>query len=358
MANLSRATLPEEFYDITSAQLLLQPEPQYFHAQLAKQAIAAELSVGQIGLPGRGPSSQGADYASVNDGRLMLSDPIYSEAIMAIANLGAAPGHTIRMNRPRFTDSTYTQAAREITGSTSISTTPLDVGSEQVACTIKRFAGPMGASVVQPYGIDEFDSTMSVHKLAAMVGLHMKRDYDKWLDACLVALYAICSTTVYPTGMTADNDATTQDAFPLDIETLFRAEETLDSANIPVFGNGRRACVLHPRQWREVKSDSQYVRLVEFHKDVNPMFQSYVGSVGRLDMFVSNTLTTASNSSSKTIYRGQVFGPGKVGLGVGKLPRVLSSTDDNYSLQSKAIWCADMGMVNLDQRFGVLVSST
>ncbi len=353
-----RTSLPEEFFDITSAQLLLQPEPQYFHAQLAKQAIAADLSVGQLGLPGRGPSSQGAEYASASDGRLMLSDPIYSEAIMAVAQLGNAPGHTIRMNRPRFTDSTYTQAAREISSGSTISTTPLDVGSEQVACTIKRFAGPMGASVVQPYGIDEFDSRMSVHKLASIVGLHLKRDYDKWLDACLVALYAVCSTTVYPEGMTADADATTQDAFPLTIETLFRAEETLDSANIPVFGNGRRACVLHPRQWREIKSDSQFARLVEFHKEVNPMFQSYVGTVGRLDMFVSNTLTTATVNTDKIVYRGQCFGPGKVGLGVGALPRVLSSTDDSYGMQSKVIWSADMGMVNLDQRFGVLLSST
>ncbi len=355
---VSRTSLPEEFYDITSARLLTEPEPQYLHAQLAKMAIAADLQVGQMGLPGRGPSSQGAEYASINDGRFAISDPIYGEAVMAITELGKAPGHTIRMNRPRFTDSTYTEAAREITGQTSISTTPLDVGSSQVACTIKRFAGPYGASAVQPYAIDEFDSKLSIHKLAAIVGLHMKRDYDKWLDAIMCALYAVCDTTVYPTGMTADADATTQDAFPLDLETLFRVEESLDNAKIPVFGNGRRVCILHPRQIRELKSDSQFTQLVKFHKEVNPIFSSYAGTLGRLDMFVSSTLTTATVNTDKIVYRGQAFGPGKVGLGVGALPRVLSSTDDNYGLQSKVIWCADLGAVNLDSRFGVLVSST
>lgn len=362
MAVITRASLPEEFFDITSAQLLLQPEPQYLHAQLAKMAIASDLATpGAIGfMPGRTAGSDGAPYAMPNDGRLVLSDPIYGEAISAIVGLGQAPGHTIRMNRPRFTDSTYTEASREVTSGSTISVVPLDVGSEQVACTIKRFAGPYDGtnSRVAPYALDEFDAKMSVHKLAAMIGLHLKRDFDKWLDAVLVALYATVSTTVRPVGTTADNDATTADAFPLDVNTLFRVEETLDTANIPVFANGRRACILHPRQIRELKDDSQFGRYAQYDKAMNPLFTSYVATVGKLDVFVSNTLTTSSNSSSITIYRGQAFGPGKVGMGVGQMPRVLHSSDDNYGLQAKVIWEFEAGFVNLDQRFGVLVSST
>jgi hypothetical protein len=359
MAVITRASLPEEFYDITSAQLLLQPEPQYLHAQLAKMAVASDLAVpGSVGLPGRDAGAQGAAYASPSDGRLMLSDPIMGAAITAIVGLGSAPGHTIRMNRPKFTNSTYTEASREVASGSTISTTPLDLDSEQVAVTIKRFAGPYGTANVQPYALDEFDAKMSVHKLAGMIGLHLKRDFDRWLDAALVALYAVCDDTVRPVGMTNDDSASTADAFPLDVNTLFRAEETLDTDNIPAFANGRRACVLHPRQLRELKDDAQFGRYAQYDKNVNPLFQSYVTSIGNLDIFKSNTLTTSTNSSSVVVYRGQVFGPGKVGLGVGQMPRVLHSTDDNYGLQAKIIWEFEAGLVNLDNRFGCLVSST
>jgi N4-gp56 family major capsid protein len=357
MAVIQRASLPEEFYDITSAKLLKQPEPQYLHAMLAKMAIVADLQVSALGMPGRGPSGQGAEYTQAGDDRYNFSDPIMSEAIMAIVGLGTAPGHTIRMNRPKFTDTTYTQASREVATASTISTVPVDVSSEQVAVTVKRFAGPYDQTNarVAPYAIDEFDSKMSIHKLASIVGTHMKRDFDKWLDAVLVALFDIVASgnTLYPTGMTADNDSTQANSFPMDFDLLSRAEQKLDELNIPVFGNGRRIAIVTPRQAQQLKNDSQFARYVMFHKDVNPIFTSYIGSVGNLDILKSNTLTTSSNSSSVSINYAQVFGPGKVGLGVGEMPRVLASSDDNYGLQSKNIWEFEAGFVNLDSRFGL-----
>jgi hypothetical protein len=83
MSNISRATLPQEFYDITSASLLLQPEPQYLHALLAKSAFDAEISAMNIGLqiPGRDFPTSGAAYADIDAARLNLSDTILSPAI-------------------------------------------------------------------------------------------------------------------------------------------------------------------------------------------------------------------------------------------------------------------------------------
>ena len=44
MALISRATLPSEFFDRTSAMMLVQPEPQYLYAQLVFMAdLQAEL---------------------------------------------------------------------------------------------------------------------------------------------------------------------------------------------------------------------------------------------------------------------------------------------------------------------------
>ena len=44
MPAITRATLPAEFYDRTSAMMLIQPEPQYLYAQLVYMAdVQAEL---------------------------------------------------------------------------------------------------------------------------------------------------------------------------------------------------------------------------------------------------------------------------------------------------------------------------
>ncbi len=364
MSVITRANLPEEFFDITSAQLLKQPEPMYLHAMLAKAAVARDLvTPGSLGfMAGRTAGGQGAEYAQIGDGRLMLDDGIMSEAIHAVVGLGTAPGHTIKMNRPKFTDTTYTELSREVTSGATISTTPVDVGSEQAAITCKRFAGPYDSvnSRVAPFAIDEFDAKMSIHKLAGIVGLHLKRDFDKWLDTVLVLLYDTVASgnTLYPTGMTADNDSTVAGDYPMDINLLFRAELKLDELNVPVFANGRRVAVLTPRQCQQLKDDSQFAKYVEFHKDVNPMFKSYVGSVGNLDLHKSNTLRKVANSSTVDIHYGQCFGPGKVGMGVGEMPRVLNSTDDNYGLQQKVIWEFEAGFANLDSRFGLSVRSS
>lgn len=362
MSVITRASLPEEFFDITSAQLLKQPEPQYLHAMLAKAAVARDLvTPGALGfMAGRTAGAQGADYAQPGDSRLMLDDGIMSEAITAVVGLGTAPGHTIRLNRPKFTDSTYTEAAREVTSGSTISTTPLDVGSEQAAITCKRFAGPMGSSNVQPYAIDEFDAKMSIHKLAGIVGLHLKRDFDKWLDSVLVLIFdsVASGNTLYPTGMSADNDSASAGDYPMDVNLLFRSELKLDELNVPMFANGRRVCVLTPRQCQQLKDDSQFARYVEFHKDVNPMFKSYIGTVGNLDIHKSNTLRKVANTNTIDIHYGQCFGPGKVGMGVGEMPRVLNSTDDNYGLQQKVIWEFEAGFCNLDSRFGLSVRSS
>ena len=361
---IMRATLPEEFYDITSAALLVQPEPQYLHAQLAKLALGASLdmSSGGLGLPGRLVGAQGAPYSSVESDRFQFSDPIYSEAVHVVTELGRKPGHTIRMNRPSFASTTYTQASREVPAGTSISTTPVDLSSEQVAITLKRFAGPYSssASAVAPYGVDRFDATMSIHSLAAMVGKNLKQDFDKFLDATMVALFDSVDTAniIRPTGFTANDDSTVAGDAPMDFNVLARVESTLDTANIPVFANGRRACVLHPRQIQQLKDDAQFARYVEYHKDVNPIFKSYVGTCGNLDIFKSTTLTTASNSSSVTLYYGQAFGPGKVGLGMSRMPEVVPSTSDNYGEQALVIWLTYAGFVNLDNRFGCSIRTS
>lgn len=364
MPFVSRASLPQEFFDITSSMLLIQPEPQYFHAQLAKMALNAELNsaLPGLGMPGRDAiGANGENYAALADSQLVLDDPIMGEAIKVVAELGKAPGHTVRINRPAFANTTYTQASREVSNGSSISTTPIDVSSEQVSLTLRRFAGPYDSanSRVAPFGVDRFDASMSLHKLASIVGLHLKRDFDRWLDTVMVSLFASGSSTVRPSGFAADNDSLVAGDAPFDFDTLSRAAKALDEANVPVFANGKRVMVLHPNQIYQLKNDPQFSRYAESQAPVNPVLQkTYFKSVAGFDIFQSNTLSTASNSSSVTIYRGQAFGPGMVGVGAGMLPEVRFSTSDNYGEQALVIWLAYMGFTTLDNRFGVLVSTS
>lgn len=359
---ISRSTLPAEFFDITSDMLLLQPEPQYFHGALIKGAMAASLAEpGDVGIAGRLMGGSGAPYANAADSRLLLEQrAMASEAVQFVTELGKAPGHTVRMNRPVFANTTYTEASRTIPVGTTISTTPITVSSEQVAITLQRFGGPYDSdnSVVAPIGIDKFDASVALHKLVSVRGMHLVRDFDRFIDAVGVALFGNTSSTLYPTGMSTDNTPAVAGDYPFDYELLTRIERTLDEANIPMFANGKRKLVVHPRQLAQLKNDSQFQRLAVFNTSQNPLTTSYVGECGNLDIYKSNTLATASNSNSITIYRAQAFGPGMVGVGLGRKPEAVASSADNYGENSLAIWLMYAGFVTLDSRFGVTVTTS
>jgi hypothetical protein len=361
MGLINRASLPAEFLDLTSARLLKQPEPQYLYAQLWKMALAKSLSVpGQLGLAGRGIGSSGDGVDSAESHRLMFEDPVFGAAIANVAELGKPKvGHTVRLNRPYFANSAYAETDREIPSGSSISTTPLDLSSEQVTITLKRYGGPRGASEVQPYGLDRFDASVALHSLVDMVGEHMKRDFDKTIDTFMVNLLDLASTVVRPKGFSADADFTTQDAGPMDYEMLTRITQEMDEDGIPVFPNGRRVAVLTPRQIASLANDADWQRLSVFDKPANPLLSKmYFKSTETLDIFKSMTLDTDTNASSVTVHKGHAFGPGVIGSGVGDLPRVAFSTDDNYGETAKVVWLMYAGFKLLDNRFVVSVRTS
>jgi hypothetical protein len=314
-----------------------------------------------LGMAGRTVGEQGDPYKSEDADRLMLADPIFGEAITVVPELGKAPGHTIRLNRPKFTDSTYTEASREVASGATISTTPIDLSSEQATITLKRFAGPFSGSAPAPYGVDRFDAKLSLHKIASMVGTHLKRDFDKTLDTIVRTLLETVQSAniIRPAGFAADNDSILAGDAPMDFDTISRVEKTLDEGNIPTFANGRRILVCDATQLQQLKNDSQFARYAELHAPINPVLaQSYFRTVGGLDIFKSTTLGTNTNASSVTIHKGIAFGPGKVGAGVGEMPRVAYSSSDNYGEQALVIWLAYMGLANLDDRFGCSVRTS
>jgi hypothetical protein len=371
----NRLTLPEEYFDITSSLILRAPEPQYPYAVLWKMAFkkGLERRAGGIGLlPGRLAGGHGAPFPDVQQFESKLDDPILSEAFMVIPD-EAKVGHTVRMNRPRFPNTTYTQVVREVTRQT-ISTTPISIASEQVAVTIKQWAGPYDNvnSRVAPFGLDAFDASRAVHDLALETGTHLQRDFDRTIDSFISNLIDLCDPlisrtssttgTVYAsTAISADNSYTTAGSGPMSYDMLIRGIENLRLQNIPPFADGRYCCVLGPTECAELAADDEWQRQSVFVPQANPLIAAaYQKSIQGVNVYLSNTLNTYSNSSSVNVRRNHMFGPGVLGGivvpvsgqgGVG--PRVQASTSDNYGLQALVIWVLEAGFQIFDSRFGV-----
>lgn len=358
MASTSRATLPQEFFDITSAMLLVQPEPQYLYASWWKAALGAALDVnGPLGLaiPNRQFGQNGAAYTPIERDRLMMADPIMSNIWRTVPELGKGPGHTVRINRPAFANTTYTQASREVPAGSSISTTGQAVSSEQTAITLKRFVGPYNSalSAPGPLAIERFDSSVSLHSQSQIHGLTLKRDFDRTIDSFAVALMDAAATIIRPTGFSADTDFLTTNSGPMDFDTLTRTEQSLDDASIPTFADGKRIMVLRPAQTQQISGDAQFARFAEFHPSINPVLApDYWKSCGGFHIFKSATLTQDTTTvSGVTINRGHAFGPMSLGSGVGRLPETTYATDDNYGETAKVIWVTYAGFQLLDNRF-------
>src|SRR3954468_8460362 len=139
----SRVTIPENFYDRTTAELLKQPEPQYPLAMLFLAAIGASLPMPMgIGLDGRQVPQAGAAYASPDRDRLQLAQALPAALFALGIDFNKTPGDTVRINRPAFANTTYTAASRKIASGQTISTTPIEIGSEQTHLQLAKYAGP------------------------------------------------------------------------------------------------------------------------------------------------------------------------------------------------------------------------
>jgi hypothetical protein len=376
MATINRASIPEEFFDVTSARMLVAPLPQFVFAILAKLALGNALGVAptQAGItPQRAvPVTGGLVQGYQAGARLMLAspDPQVAQVVMTVAEIGKAPGHTVRLNRPRYGSGGFTLAAREITSGTQISTTPIDITSEQVTLTIKRYGGPYDAVVqnaVAPFLVDKFDSSMALHSLVDLVALNFQYDFDKWLDTVISTLISNGSTAVLPNGFSSVNASSQQGDMPMDIDTLFRGVETLKGVvtssplNIPVFPNGRYRGVFSPTQMRQIKDDPQAAQYIRYDAKANPVTGlggAYQGSIAGCDLYESTTVQVTANTNAINVATGVMFGPGMLGQGWGRLPQVMASTADNYGEHALLVWLAYAAFNIMDSRFALQLFSS
>lgn len=369
---IGRLTLASEFYDMTSPKMLLPPEPQYFWANLLFAGMsAAELRKG-AGAPfgtfaGRQVPTSGADVPDIMRLDANWGAPgIASEAIV-VEDFQSQPGHTVRMNRMVFADTTYTETSRDVTRAT-IGTTGVDVSGEQVEMTIKRYAGPLiaAAGAVGPHIIEEFDAKrLPVHDLSARVSVHLRRDRMKFVDSVLATKYCTSASSAryaipgdFSNALTTDNSAfVTQGDRPMDVETIIRAEQIAITNSIPTFSNGRYACVLSPIQYRQLRTSSQWNKQSVFDPTKNVLSSRYVGTISNTDVFVSSTNTTTTANSTITVQLGVLMGPGAVGYAMAMPCEVRPDDATNYGQRIAVVWMADEAFATLDNRFLVSLRS-
>lgn len=353
MASFSRASVPAEFYDKTDDALLVAPEPQYLYGMMYLSSLGLSLNPeASMGLPFQNRAIQGvgAAYTAADRDRLMLSNPMLNDVMATKVDFNAAPGSTIRINRPVFANTTYTESSRRIATGSSISTTPTTIGSQQTNLQLFRYGGPYDTtnSRVAPYAIEAFDANMGVHNAVRMHGTHLIRDFHRFVDAVNVSLLDLAATTVYPNGMTANNDATSVGSYKFTLDQVNNVEQQMDTANLPTFADGFRALVLTPVQIQQLQADKMYQTASQFFPEYNILFPQYVKSVGKFHIFKSTTNTISANSSSVNIHYGHAIAPGALLGGMGRRPHTMPASDDNYGETVKILWIADLafGLAN------------
>lgn len=361
MSTIDRASLPQEFFDITSSRLLIQPEPDYLYAKLWVDALmtsAPSLDVlgGIAGAPTFG--ANGSPYLTLEEQMVMTQKNIFREAIIVVPEIGKGPGHTVRVNRPVFTDTTYTEASRTIPSGSTISTTGQAVSAEQVSLTLKRFGGPYSGSAVAPLSIERFDSGMSLHKMVGIADLHIKRDFHKTIHRFIHSLFSLATNSVLPSGFASTSAFAAAGDAPFSLDVLLDTEQVLKDAKIPRFSNGKYMIVLNPRQTRQLQGDPGFRVLAKYHQEFNVLFgPSYVASCAGFDIFESTDMPSALGGvgGAITYYTAHAFGPGMIGSGLGDPPAVRQNTNTNYGETSLIVWLMYAAFGNLDARFGCVV---
>ena len=359
----SRVSLPENFYDVTSPELLLQPEPGYIFARLALLALGKDLPVPDaLGLAGREVGGAGAPYASPESQRFnMNAGDLLGDAFGGKFEFDGVPGQTIRVNRPKYQDTTYTAASRTVAANSAISTVPISPGSEQVDLTIFRYAGPYDQANIRvaPYGIDAMDARMGVHKLSKIVGGNLRRDWHKFLDAQWVTYgeSTVGSAPAASTRRGTPRTTTSPRPAPPDGLQHDRACRALARrGEHPLLRGDREA---HPRHHAAAGTGAQGRRAVRAIRRVPPDVQPALPGVRRERREVRHLQEQHAQQGREQLERQRQPRPrvrsGPLRHRHGRRARVAPSTDDNYGETAKVIWIAYLAMQMFDSRFGVSV---
>lgn len=311
MALTTSGTLTQEFVDILSAELLLEPDVQFVFSQFCK---------------------------NVNE-------------------IGTQPGKTIKIDRYPWLGGTMSESARALTEGTAISTaSPIAVTANQVSVTVKEYAGPHnGSSAVAPLGVSEFLKARAKHDVATIVGSLLRRDKDAVIDAiCRDLLLGVSNATT--ADGTAEGSITSGKLLSTDV--LAEIKYQLEARNAPKFSDGTYAYAIGPKDEKSLLLDAGYREAARYNTD--KLFRGELANYMGFRIIRTNNISTKAvgASSAVTGYQSVAFGPDACGMGIGMAPEVRQSTDNDFGRQDLVIWLMHAGFALLDARFVQRVITT
>lgn len=361
--SLNRLNLPQAFRDEVSKVGLQSPIPMFAMARVLFAAVAgAQLKSLPAGFQG----------ASDLQSNMLMLDEINTPLIKVFDEL-AGKGHendTVKILRPSFGGGGYTLDARRARAEVSTSIVPLLISGETASLTLKMFEGPYDTtnSRVAPYAFTPHQVNGDPARFGKI--LLENFEYDRWsfVDGVLMSLCELNAAHIVGGDPTGALDGTVMStvanaAFavagdrPLDCDSIMRARVKLSDAKIKPLPNGRYAAFISTRQQLDLTRDPDWKNASKEKDATNILGGSFSGTIHGVDVYVLNTIGTASNSSSVTYQKGFVLGDGALGYAPGTSCEVVASHDTNYEKQYKFVWQAVEDFVRLDSRMGVSLLS-
>lgn len=366
--------IPADFNDRLSEQLLLQPDAEYFWARSAYSAMlsaglagmdgfdlaAMQLREGRLSSGSGTPANLAEALANGMGGPLLVTMGMTYPDIVTMVKDARLPGEVIKMNRPGYINGDTTAANRLGSPQNKLfGTNSQAISMEQVAVTIVEYLGPTNASgTLAPISLPKFTMHRSAHDLLVDVGLQLRRDRYRFIDAKIqsdiIAAAKADGNVTRPVGMTQDSDYTGVGNEPFTFDLLVSATEQMVGRKIPGLGGTFKYPVLiDHHQAAQLKLDPMYQRLSVFEQQWNPLFPGYMRTVENAVVCVSNNIPRLSSFGAfgGTGYQGIMFAPGAYGWASAMDATALRDRNDDGGRNNQWGWHAYEGLQVLDSRF-------
>lgn len=369
------SSIPSEFRDIAASQLLLQPDAEYLWARhLYSAAMGAMAMEGRLADLEAFSATQNRPLQINGDAANMLAAMGYGEGGPLMLSLGVTfpglvkfiqdakkPGENVLLDRPVFIDGDVTFSNRVASVATRLfGTNSQRTKMEQISLRILETLGPTdGSGNLSPFSLPAFTLDRSVHNLATKVGLDLKRDRYRMLNAkmqgdVLAAAVAAGNITYQDTSFSGTSSYTASGSEPFTMDVLRRMSEALTSRKIPgVFGTRRYPLFLSNHQYTDLKRDPEFQRQAVFSPAYNTLFPGYIREVDDAVICVDITMPTVALGSGGSIsgYQCIMMGGDAYGWGLAREARLLRDANDDGGRENRFGWNAYEGFAVLDDRF-------
>lgn len=333
------ATVTQEFVDVLSQELLIQPDAQYVFATMANAARERAMGLPDV----RGESGAAANIEAAMGNAVGTIDRMGGpgSGTVKVVLDPTTPGKTILIDRPVYLDGTFSEASRRLTEGTAIDVSaPLSPTLEQVSLTVREYGGPFdpGNSRVAPVGISDFVKRRARHDLLLYIGGLLRVDRNRFVDRVIVDLM-LSSTNVTTPGDTALGSLSEGDE-PLDEATLARVKRRLLERSIPPFANGRYMLVISPQHEEDLRADDKFREITRYAVERGPLMSGYLTSYAGFDICISSKIPTAAVGAGDAVTGVQAvaFGPECIGHGIGMDAEARRYASDDFGRQDMFAW--------------------